>query len=269
MDYCSGIWGYQNFGKLNTIHNRAQRLYLGVHRFAPNLAINGDMGWVNSNTRRKIEMLRLWNRLIKMDNSRLTKKIFLWDKDKNVRNWSNEVLKLLTDIGLEQNFYQSALADLDYCKDILFSSDKELWCQQVTNVPKLRTYIVYKTLYDVEPYVYRVLHRGHRSILAQFRTGILPLAIETGRYNDTPPENRFCILCNENLVEDESHFLFQCKLYEDERQILFEEAEKGDKNFAIKGVQEKLNILMSTECIKQTAKFLYTCYFKRRNVLYN
>ena len=82
MDYCSGIWGYQNFGKLNTIQNRSQRLYLGVHRFASNLAINGDMGWVNSNTRRKLEMLRLWKRLIKMDNSRLSKKIILWDKVK-------------------------------------------------------------------------------------------------------------------------------------------------------------------------------------------
>ena len=56
----------------------------------------------------------------------------------------------------------------------------------------------------MQNHVYRVLqHRGHRSIVAQFRTGILPLAIETGRYNDTQPERRLCILFNEDLVEDE------------------------------------------------------------------
>ena len=145
MDYCSGIWGYQHFGKLNTVQNRSQRLYLGVHRFAPNMAVNGDMGWVSSNTRRKIEMLQLWNRLVEMDGNRLTKQIFLWDKDKSTRNWSDEVFKILTDIGLEQIFYQNKTADLEYCKSILCTADREIWCQQITTVPMLRTYVTYKT----------------------------------------------------------------------------------------------------------------------------
>ena len=233
------------------------------------MAVNGDMGWVSSNTRRKIEMLRLWNRLVEMDGNRLTKKIFLWDKDKSTRNWSDEVFKILTDIGLEQIFYQNKTADLEYCKSILCTADKEIWCQQVTTVPKLRTYVTYKTLYEVEPYVHRVLHRGHRSILAQFRTGILPLAIETGRYYNIPPENRICSLCNENLVEDELHFLLYCKLYKKERKTFFAEVQRDDKNFMQKDDNVKLNILMDVGYIKQTAKFLYTCFSKRRSVLYN
>ena len=40
---------------------------------------------------------------------------------------------------------------------------------------------MYNKLYDVEPHVYGVLYRGHRSILAQFRT-----PIKTCRFNDTP-----------------------------------------------------------------------------------
>jgi hypothetical protein len=69
LDYASAIWGYKSFSKIDTIQNRAIRFYLGVHTFAPNLAINGDMGWLGSDTRRKVNMIRFWNRLISMDDS--------------------------------------------------------------------------------------------------------------------------------------------------------------------------------------------------------
>jgi hypothetical protein len=45
-----------------------------------------------------------------------------------------------------------------------------------------------------------------RSILAQFRCGILPLRIETGRYHGEPVKERICSLCSENNVEDKIHF---------------------------------------------------------------
>ncbi len=76
LDYASGIWGYKKYENIYTFQNRAIHLYLGVHSFAPNLAINGDMGRICSLTRRKLEIIRMWNRLIKMDNIRLTKKYF-------------------------------------------------------------------------------------------------------------------------------------------------------------------------------------------------
>ncbi len=36
--------------------------------------MNGDMGWSSSQTRQGMEMGKLWNRLVKMENDRLTKK---------------------------------------------------------------------------------------------------------------------------------------------------------------------------------------------------
>jgi hypothetical protein len=42
-----------------------------VHKFAPNLAINGDVGWLPSKERRWCNILRYWNRLMDMDNTRL------------------------------------------------------------------------------------------------------------------------------------------------------------------------------------------------------
>ena len=65
------------------------------------------------------------------------------------------------------------------------------------------------------------LNKGQRSLCAQLRTGTLPLAIETGRFNATPEEERLCLLCELGEIENEVHFLFYCPTYEDLRDVLF------------------------------------------------
>ena len=50
-------------------------------------------------------------------------------------------------------------------------------------------------------------------MLAQLRFGILPIAMETGRYRGLPIENRICCCCNLMSVESEIHFFFVCPLY--------------------------------------------------------
>ena len=34
--------------------------------------------------------------------------------------------------------------------------------------------------------------------------------VETGRYNQTPHNNRFCPVCNSAIIEDEFHLLLHC-----------------------------------------------------------
>ncbi len=72
---------------------------------------------------------------------------------------------------------------------------------------KLRTYCTYKSIYEAEPYVYRLCNRAHRSILAQFRTGILHIKLNTGTFNQIPLELRLCILCEDNATEHENTFI--------------------------------------------------------------
>ncbi len=70
---------------------------------------------------------------------------------------------------------------------------------------KLRTYGTY-SMYEAEQYVYSVCNRAHRSILAQFRTGIKPVKIETEGFIQIPLELRLCISYEEDSIEDEKHF---------------------------------------------------------------
>ncbi len=50
MDYCGVVWGFKDYDKCNTIQNQAIRAYLGVHRFSSNIAIQGDLAWITSNS---------------------------------------------------------------------------------------------------------------------------------------------------------------------------------------------------------------------------
>ena len=75
-DYGSEVWGYMREASTDQIQIKAIRTYLGVHKFAPILALLGDIGWLPSFIRRKLSLLRYWNRLVKMDNTRLTKTVF-------------------------------------------------------------------------------------------------------------------------------------------------------------------------------------------------
>jgi hypothetical protein len=270
LDYCSGIWGYQNFEKIDTVQNRALRFYLGVHKFAPNLAINGDMGWVSSGVRRKVEMFRYWNRLMKMELHRITKKFFTWDFDKrrSTGNWNSDIFKVFAKLNIVEMYNNLVEVDLEFIKEKLHENEKQKWAAHIVQAPKLRTYCLYKSVYDVEPYVYKVYNRSHRSILAQFRTGILPIKIETGRFTQIPVELRLCILCDENVIEDEKHFIFDCNYYNSIRNEYFSKFHEKCQNFDMMDNDEKLKYLMCADVVKLTAEFIHTCYCKRKEFIY-
>ena len=49
--------------------------------------------------------------------------------------------------------------------------------------------------------------------MAQFRCGILPLRLETGRFVGEPEYQQICKMCDSGEVENELHFLLECQFY--------------------------------------------------------
>ncbi len=58
------------------------------------------------------------------------------------------------------------------------------WKHLLSTKPKLRTYVKLKENICTEDYFKHCTSRGQRPLMAQFRIGILPLHIETGRFRD-------------------------------------------------------------------------------------
>ena len=79
-------------------------------------------------------------------------------------------------------------------------------------------------------------------MLAQIRSGILPLRIETGRYQNIKDnttkkmrkmkvEERICLICNSGAVENEIHFIFECEPYIEAPNELFYKALQSNETF--------------------------------------
>lgn len=51
----------------------------------------------------------------------------------------------------------------------------------------------------------------------------MKLRLETGRYNNEDLTNRVCMLCDDEEIENETHFLFECPAYSEERTKFFVE----------------------------------------------
>ena len=267
LDYSSGVWGYKEFSCSESIQNRAMRFFLGVNRFTPTHAVIGDMGWDSDINRRKLNMLRLWNRLIQLDESRLSKKVFLWDYSICRNNWTADVRKIFYEIGNQECFHNLSTTNLDEAKNNLFERLKNTWSESILLKPKLRTYILFKHEFCIEKYVTVNLSLSDRSYLAQFRAGNLPLHIETGRYVNTPVEERFCFCCDLGKIEDEFHFMFDCPLYNNIRNDVFSKIAVDRPDFFNLGNVDKLKILMNL-FPRQLAKFIKASFQIRCQFLF-
>ena len=120
-------------------------------------------------------------------------------------------------MGLGQAFCNMECCDLSTCKTLLIQNFEKQWKQEMNRKPKLRFNRHLKTERGTERYVNLNLSGQSRSIIAQLRMGILPLRIETGRFINLKAEERICMHCNKNEMEDEMHFIFSCSLYDQER----------------------------------------------------
>ena len=78
-------------------------------------------------------------------------------------------------------------------------------------------------------------------------------------------------MCDQNVIETESHFLLCCSKYNQLRYDfmagltgLFDRY----PNFDYSNEGTKLTILMSSEYVKSTAKFIFECFDLRRKTMY-
>ena len=241
LDYGAEIWGYCNSNKSESVQNKAIRVFLGVHKFASIDFLNGDMGWYPGKIRKKLSMLRFWNRLINMEDNRLTKQIF---EDEYLNNgfWCTKIYEILKEIDSGQVYENKTTCDIKICENKLQENYVKLWEKQILKKPKLRSYIKWKIGFKTEYYVKLNLPRNQRSILAQFRSGTLPLKIETGRFCGLKPEERlcqFCILPCDPCIESETHFLLECNCYHLNRSQFFKNVNINlslDKDLIIKTI---------------------------------
>ena len=79
LEYSCAVWPCAKANEIDVIQNRAMRYFLVVHKYAPNAGLIGDMGWIKHGYNRYLCAFRFWNRLLNMEDTRLTKHILNCD----------------------------------------------------------------------------------------------------------------------------------------------------------------------------------------------
>ncbi len=214
QEYGAGIWGYCKANPIDMIQNHAMWYYLGVHKFVPNVALTAETAWLKPMYSRYLCVFRFWNRLMNMDDSMLTKKIFIEDYKRCRKNWCSDVQMMFSKLNIKDCFENKDICDIDDIKAKLFVIMDEDTKKEISVKPKLRTFKLFKMSSCVEPYLTYTLDKYKRSLFAQFRCGILPLRIETGRFARIPLNERICEQCDLMKIEDEFHFICEREFYE-------------------------------------------------------
>ena len=280
MRYGASIWGHKEYDCINAVHNRMCRFFLGVGKFTPSAAVQGDMGVRVPWQHQCEEIARQWYRIGNMENMRVNKKVFLWAGTFR-KNWISKTKELLNTCNLGELINLDGVDKSGFLEAMKENSERIVinkWlaviqresskCKKGKN--KLRTYNQFKNTFTSECYVYTVMPKSHRSALAQFRCGTAPIRIETGRYEGLPEEERICKICNLK-VESEMHVLLECNLYDDLRQELFRKFTTKYEDFMNFSSLQKLKMILGCNdetLVKDCAK---TCHFiltRRRQHLY-
>lgn len=285
LSYGAAIWGTREFVHVNEIQNRAGRFFLGLGKFAPLAAVQGDMGWTLPVCHQWAAVTRLWCKVGKMPVGRINKKVFQYCNNMattRCQNWCFRVKQFYDKANLAGLREMAGLGQVNTkaavkTVQVVVSSDEDTkWLHTVnrqnarrgTGQNKLRTYNKFKQIFQVEPYVVSVMSRGRRSALAKFRCGVAPIRLETGRYEHLPVEQRLCPFC-EVPVEDEQHVVLVCPVYNDLRMPLMQAAVNINPLLRPNTVEMLHFILSNDEICTLSAKTLFLMLKRRRERLYS
>ena len=154
------------------------------------------MGWITPDVRHKLAILRYWNKIVDMTDTRIPKIIFNYLRGNN-EGWAKQTYDIFAQINCKVLFTNNVkilnLREfLIYAQKHLMSQHIVTWKRDIVQKSKLQVYRQYKTEYITENYCHINLKRHQRSLIAKLRLGVLPINVEIGRYTNTPRDERYC-----------------------------------------------------------------------------
>jgi hypothetical protein len=163
-----------------------------------------------------------------MENSRLVKQIYRFCKERTSRqkgSFGYSIRKLLDKFDLGHLWRSELIGELKEWESrvqaCVRQKDQDVWSAAVLRKPKLRTYSVIKTRVRREEYLSWEITGEQRVLYARLRSGSHQLRIERGRWDGEQEAERLCKICGTGKIENESHFLLECYVFERFRRNMY------------------------------------------------
>ena len=227
--YGSEIWGANFHSVTENLLIKFCRKQLGVGSKSCAPALLGECGKHGLYINCYVKMVKYWLKLVNIEDVSLLKSCYdmLFQLSKAGRcNWASGIRAILYKYGFGHVWEAKDVEDINRFlrefKERLYDCDMQEWSEKLSNMPKLRTYCIFKTDFITEPYLLLSIPYRLRSALAKYRISSHDLEIEKGRHRNIPHYDRICKLCrtlNMYFIEDEYHVLMQCSFYNDLRCI--------------------------------------------------
>ena len=158
--------------------------------------------------------------------------------NKNHATWLKGIDKLLNYCSLQNVFANEIHSISDKTKNTfsnkiqnklkyLYTIDWENNIKEPNS--KLRSYSLSKIKFCIQKYMLLISDKNVKSSFTRLWISAHKLKIETGRHHKPykiAADERYCIFCNDNSIENEIHFILTGKHYKNERQLFLKTLNK-------------------------------------------
>ena len=190
------------------IHTKFCRRILNVKMSTKLCGLYGELCRIPLKIQRKLNMLKYWIKLLKLQQISVPKKIYLLledDENKtmtyNGSNWAFQIKSILESIELAFICYNQLEMDIHFSliKQRIMDMHYKSWYSDINNSNRLITYCIYKHDFAFENYLDVLKENKCRVVLTRFRLSSHDLNIEQGRYDNVPRHERICKCCRMNV----------------------------------------------------------------------
>ena len=272
LNYGSEVWGFHHAKAIETTHMSFCKRMLGIKQSTQNDFVHGELGRIDYQSLRYINIVKFWLKIIHSEEQKyikLTYNMMLngMEINPNKQNWALMVKHLLSRLGFLEVWNAQGIGNIRNFLSIFKLRVKDVyvqdWHSRLENSTRARFYInVAKFQYQQYLDILKV--EKYRNSLCKIRVSAHRLEVETGRWtkpNKTPLDDRICLICG--VLEDEFHFIIECPLYNDLRNIYIK------RYYWQRANMPKFIQLLSSEnirVIKNLAIFIEKAFKKREQV---
>ncbi len=284
MEYAADVWfSGKEVSNLEKIQLSYIKSSLRVKKSSCTYALYAESGTFPLFVKQKIQVLKFWYRIMQLNDCHIVKKaynslfeMFLLGQE----NWCFYVKNILYSCGYNQCWDEQYASNEDQGKinEAVYKNFITECMDRIgdSNVyPKLRTYKLFKNEFKFENYLACVKNVNHCLALFRFRISSHNLRIETGRYdrpNKTPIDERTCLYCSSQDIEDEYHFIVKCPVYINERQQLLNVIRDEEILELPSVLSDEDSFVTLMKCqnepvVRALAKYVYICLQKRSSMV--
>lgn len=225
---------------------------LGVRKSAANIASRLELQRLPIESYIKTQSVLYFTRLFAEELNPLLKESFTLSKNLDstgIYTWYSYAMDIIkeTNIDTDRLYCRNnnkINLNRNYIKQSIKNYYENLINEKISSIDESSKLFLYKHLKPNEnPQNYLfTLNSEYRTLIAKLRMSDHNLMIERGRHLKLAREERLCTLCN--LVDDEKHFLLECKYNSDIRSLFLDFIIEENSEFRDLSLQDKtLHIL--------------------------